>query len=341
MKKVSCVLMGLIIIFTLSGCGGAAAELALDGQLPWRVYSSITNPSTETMTYKIERFAGDVNAALVTASDSYLKFTLTEGNETFTNKNGKTETVQAARVKMEMEINYLTGLNIPDSGKTDRIEADVVFDLNYLGTIRSHRKVSIADREDVANPSYEMTTDYMAGTAKIIYADGEEKTLSVKKAPTPAYDNEMLFYLVRSLGTITGGGTAAFKVSNLYQCFLNNKYTASPFKQTTDSATADVEISQNIYDKMYDDENRYTKNSEEKTHYYAVCYQTVVGLNQTKSGPGTKLFFAKGLFENSVGATTKKVPVAIVNYEYAKATANLKWTQLCTLTDYSATGYYG
>ena len=341
MKKFFSVLTGLIMIIILAGCGGAAAELELDNQLPWRVYSSITNPSTETMTYKIERFAGEAGAVLVTDADSYLKFTLTEGNETFTNKNGKTETVQAARVKMEMQINYLSDLNIPDSGKTDRIDAEVVFDLNYLGTIRSYRKVAIADRQDAANPSYELTADYMTGTAKIIYAGGEEKTLSVKKAPTPVYDNEMLFYLVRSLATITSGGTASFKVSNIYECFLNNKYTAYSFKQTTDSGTADVEIDHNIYDKIYDDENRYTKNLEEKTHYYAVCYQTVVALNQTKSGPGTKLFFAKGLFENNVGATTKKVPVAIVNYEYANATANLKWTQVCTLTDYSATGYYG
>lgn len=331
MKKFSVLLTLIICISLMAGCSGTI-PLSFDQNRPWRIFSTIQSPCAEEMTYRVEIFAGTTDDTRITKDTSSYKVTLKEGKT-----NVGDEVVLTATVDTVMTINYRDDLDFADKGLTDTVETKVIFRLDNLSALYSYRKVTLADRAGEENNSYEVTMDYINKTSTITYKDGSTKTMKLKNS-SPVYDNEMMYYLVRSFSTIDVGASDSFKIVNGYENFLDGKYSATSLKASTEN-TVDVRVDKNIFDLVPTKEDAFEKTVDGETEYYLTCYRTQISLSSKKSGPPMFSYMSRGAFVSGGTNTTYKVPVALVNHQY-DIDGNTTYTQMCTLTDYSAYGNY-
>lgn len=332
MKKLSIIITAMIICFSLAACSGTV-ELDFDHKKPWRIFEADSSHCAETLTYKIERYSGDVSQnKLLTADTSSYTVTLSESTIDVGD-----EKINTATINSVMRVVYRNDIDTADRGLTDVITSSVTFRLTDFSTLYSSKRADIAQREGEEDLSYDLVTDYVNRISTITYGDGSTKTMKTKSSSV-IYDNETLYYLIRSLSTIESKGSASFSVVNMYENFLNGKYKSYSLNQTT-SKTIDVEVDKNIYDLVKNDEDRYMKENDDGTSsYYLTCYDTQISLNKTNRGPSFHSYMARGAFSYRNG-TTYKVPVALVNYTY-NIRGNVTSTQVCTLVDYSASGSY-
>lgn len=332
MKKVL-VFLSLILCFAFTGCSGTVA-LNFDSNRPWRIFSASTSACAEKMEYKVEIYDGTINDLLLTDESSSYVVSLVEGIT-----NVGTETTRTATVDTTLTVKYRDDINTKDSGLIDVIKTQVIFRLDNLSTIYSSRKVILADRAGVENNSYEVVTDYVEKIASIVYHNGTNDTMKLKVS-SPMYDNEMLFYLVRSLSTIKEEKSDMFKIANTYESFIRGKFATYSMKQVTEDLI-DVEVNKDIYDLVSTANDAYEKQDDQtnQTRYYLTCYRTQIGLNASKSGPSFYSYMSRGAFSKNGTNTTYKVPVALVNYLYDMDGETTR-TQICTLVNYSSSGNY-
>jgi len=329
MKKLA-VLLALFCSVFLVGCGGTA-QLSFDQKRPWKIFN---DRCKETMTYDVKIYSGTENDILLTTDDSKYEVSL---NEKLAVVGGESTVV--VEVQSTLTVVYRDDLDFADRGKRDVIETSAIFRLDNLSTLSSYRKATLEDREGKNNDSFELIMDYQNKTSSITYHNGEQKTMKLNPSKV-VYDNEMLYYLVRSFSTIKKGSSDSFKISNGYENFLRGKYSTYSLKQTTED-TVDVEVGSNIYDFVSSSQDSYTKELDGKTHYFITCHRTQIGLKSSKSGPSFYSYMSKCPFSLGAGGTlnTYKVPIALVNYEY-DLEGKTSRTQICTLIDYSAQGNY-
>ena len=331
MKKFSLLLTLILCLSLITGCS-ATIPLSFDQNRPWRIFSTIQSPCAEEMTYRVEIFSGTTDDVRISDDTSYYKITLKEGKTLVGTENTLTATVETV-----MAINYRNDIEFADKGLSDVIETKVIFRLDNLSTLYSYRKVNLANREGQDNNSYEIVMDYVEKASTITYYDGSTKNMKLKNS-SPVYDNEMMYYLVRSLSTTKVDGLDSFKIVNGYENFLGGKYSSTSLKASTEN-TVDVRVDKNIFDLVPTQEDAFEKQGENEKEYYLTCYRTQISLASKKSGPPMFAYFSRGAFVSSGTNTTYKVPVAFVNYEY-DIDGKTTYTQMCTLTDYSAYGNY-
>ncbi len=330
MKK-SAIFLSLLLCLLLTGCGGTPS-LSFDQNRPWRIFTALTSPCAESMRYRVEIYGGTVNDALLTDPSSSYTVTLTEGRTELSE-----ETALTATVNTVLTVVYRDDIEFADKGLTDVIETSVTFRLDNLSALYSYRKATLADREGKKNKGYEVRADYTQKTASITYPDGTGKTMKLKPSST-VYDNEMLFYLVRSLSTIKNKKSDTFRIANTYESFLKGKYSTYSLGQSTEN-TVDVEVNKNIYDMVQTKNDAYEKTVDDNTLYYVTCHRTQISLNSSKSGPAFFSYMARGAFSGNGTNMTYKVPVALISYQY-DLKGNTSYTQICTLEEYSASGNY-
>lgn len=301
--------------FSFAACSTEQAESSFDSPLPWHVSDS----SYEKLEYSVAIYdtqKSEKEGEREKIADGTMTFTLEEGKD-----KGYT------MLEMNFSVTYLkTDYAGDDAGLTDKIESSVLFEPNSLATKSMHKKVTLADRKDQDNLSYEITADYFdthKATFKYFKQDGaKEKTRSLPR--DTCRDNEMMFFVARAQ-SISKSSSTNFKMVNLYDTF-NTGETAEYRMAVTGSSERKTDLGDWVKDYGI---TAVTDEKSGKTSYPVTCITTSIQINNEKHGPSYTVLYAKDAFKAGT-AEHKKLPVKI---DYSSYSGNKPYR----LTSYTLT----
>ncbi|MDE5593233.1 MAG: hypothetical protein K2I75_04795 [Clostridiales bacterium] len=300
-KRFLCAALAATTAFSFAACSTEAAESSFDSPLPWHVSDS----SYEKLGYDVAIYntqKSEAEGERVEIAKGTMIFTLEEGAD-----QGYT------KLDMSFAVTYLNvdeaGI---DAGLTDTIESTVLFEPNSLAAKSMHKKVTLADRKDTKNLSYEIDADYFGthkATFKYFKQDGAEQKTHTLPNDT-CRDNEMAFFLARAQA-ISGESSTNFKMVNLYDTFNSGKTTEYRMVVNGNSERT-MDLGEWVKDYGIE---AVTDESNGKTTYPVTCITTTIGINDEKHGPSYTVLYAKNAFK--VGSTEhKKLPIKITYGSY-------------------------
>lgn len=219
----------------------------------------------------------------------------------------------------EYSLTY-TSVNAAYAGKTDTISGVVLFRTSAL-TPAFSEKTQVSE---TTNLSYTAIADYANGVNRFT-TDGNTSEVSITK-DTSAFDNEMLYYAIRSSSSLTAGGGASLSVHNSVYTGIDGKESSRNIDFATNSALAEVggiDENKDGFISRYFGDGEVTYYDEEVTengqtlHYkgYAMpAYYVNMQLNAQNRGAVRSLFYSSSGF-NYVGDTTSNVLMQIIDFE--------------------------
>lgn len=227
-KKLSGLALFFASILILVACSNNNAPLSSDtnGNAPWSAALEIG--SSEVVTYSITKELVDVNSGDRTLAGT--------GAATFSVSNVKGD-YQYPRSQLDFEFvleNNEKSLPI-DRGKTDKISSSVEFQNSAMAPIYSHKEVNIAERTDengnTTNTSYKIDTNYDIEEYDGIPKETSRYTAHGKDSKDMklggfenVFDNESLFYVIRSLKNMTLNKAISLNVAVPKDMFDHDKY---------------------------------------------------------------------------------------------------------------------
>lgn len=319
MKKIFCIVLGLISIFALAACGGTTPQITVDSPPPW---SSSANPADayERTEYKVEK-KNEITGETVANGTMVYELVLDH-------VGGENNNFAYSSITMNFELTYTDAATAADRGKTDRVYSKVIFQADALVPQYSEKAVTLEKRENSADKSYTLKNDYLSGKSELTTGE-ETKTLDFAgNSMVGVYDNEMLYYAVRSFSTTAAGSAAqTIKVTGFYDMHASGKYEAQSIRITcaAESALETLYFPQ-FGGKFIGDEQGSVS-----------ALKVNVSLNSSLSGPPIELKYSQTPFTVGENATTKKVLLSIKTFEYDISQAELQYTTVYTLSDYSVT----
>jgi len=191
----------------LAGCQQKDLTIVLDDPKPYG------NGVIETTEYSVKKSKFENNIEVVIATGT-LAFVL--------------DTTQSSvSLAMDFSLTYNDLADTVDRGKTDMIVSSAEFSKTAMSPLKSHKAVALEARTGQTDKSYEFDGDYLNKTATLTNADKTTQSLSLEKYKgTPnIFDNEYLFYAVRSATQLTSGQQFKFGLSVLFDSFQNDAYT--------------------------------------------------------------------------------------------------------------------
>ncbi|MDE7405443.1 MAG: hypothetical protein K2M89_01035 [Clostridiales bacterium] len=287
--------------FSFVACSTETAESSFDSPLPWHVSDS----SYEKLEYTVEIFnteKSEKESERIKIADGTMTFTLEEGAD-----QGYT------KLDMDFTVKYsnVDGAG-NDAGLTDKIESTVSFEPNSLAAKSMYKKVTLADRKDSKNLSYEITADYFdthKATFKYFLQEGaKQKTRSLPK--DTCRDNEMMFFVARAQ-KLSKDASTNFKMINLYDTF-NSGETVEYRMTVACTSTRKIDLKEWVQEYgIAAVENEKTG----ETTYPVNCYTTTLQINDDNHGPEYTVMYAKDAFK--VGEDEhKKLPIKISYSSY-------------------------
>lgn len=316
-KKTSFLIISMIFALLLcASCDACSSgSVTFVAKKPWddmpRLY--------ERSEYKIVEYSMKVEDGVsiddVKLSEGKLVFTLSDGPEGY------------AVLEMETEITYLDiEKNGADRGLTDKYFSRVVFNKITMNPSSSVKTVTLADRAGKGSDSFSLDIDYANGKEKLTFR-GETKERETGVSGQ-VFDNEQLFFLVRSLSALTLSGTQSFGMHVGLDAF-NYDISSYAMKMTVNSALQTVKLNN------WKGESAYGLELEGGVPVVE-CFTVSLGINSDKSGsPITATYSAKP-FAITQNITADKILTGFTTSSYEGENYEDARTTYYTLIDYDA-----
>lgn len=220
-------------------------------------------------------------------------------------------------------------------GVTDRINSTSKFRTDDLTAVSTEKNVVL---QSYPENSYSYVIDYENNTSLYTDYDGKEKTLKFGKGEY--FDNEYMFYYVRSLQKLSDSFTETINIVNWYDCFNAGKFKATSMIVNCSNRSEAVKLDDDLFAGFVANEDNTGKDDENKT---VSCYDVSISINGIKTGPELHAMFSKCGFATPYVAngedgvnTTKLVPVKYVTRETISSGYTTFYTDY-VLSDFSCT----
>ncbi len=316
MKKLFCLLLIVITSLSLFACGGSAPSFSVEVPAPWQSSAAVT--PFEKSVYSVQKV------------DKTTDTVIAEGTLTYTiDFDHKEETITYLSFDASFAMTYNDNAPVKDRGLTDTIASKTVFLGTALTPVSTVKTATLAPREgESANLSYTLSTDYKAGTSTMTL-NGVTSTLNfAKKNLSGVYDNEMLYYVIRSYPNLCElNSYLNFKLANFFDMHIADEYK-----------TYQIQIAPNLKQA---EETIYLPGLKGKfglSDEGAVkTIRITAEINDALNGPAIDLYYSKTPFVVGEGLTTKRALAYFSTFEYDVNKSALKYQTNYTLTDYSVT----
>lgn len=321
-KRFLCAALAATTAFSFVACSTETAESSFDNPLPWHVSDS----SYEKLEYTVAIYdtrKSEKESERVKIADGTMTFTLEEGAD-----QGYT------KLDMDFTVTYLDIDNAGvDAGLTDKINSTVSFEPNSLAAKSMDKTVTLADRKDTKNLSYEIHADYF-GTHKATFKYSYPEDAKVKTRSLPkdiCRDNEMMFFIARAQ-SMSKESSTNFKMVNLYDSFNTGKITE--YRMVV-NGTSERKV--DLGDWVQDFGIKAVTNEKTgKTTYPITCITTSIGISDEKHGPAYTVLYAKDKFTAGAGEH-KKLPIKISYSTYSSSNPYRMTTYTLTSCAFSKT----
>ncbi len=315
MKKFLCIIFALTVAFSLGACTGSAVPLSVDNPPPWS--NANTETAYEKTVYSIKKVDNASNEVIAEGTLTYvLEF----------DHKGENNNFNYSRLTMDMSVTYNDKAPEVDRGKTDTLHSKVIFQSDALVPQYSEKTVSLALRSGVNDNSYTLKNDYSTQKSELSMAGKEPSVIDFTgKSFVNVYDNEMLYYVVRSFSDIKAGGSNTFTLANFFDMHVKNKFSTYSMRFTCGEEGSEETVYLPFKGTFLDEQGS------------ATVLKVSVSINESLSGPPTELYYSMTPFKTGENTTTKKVLVSFKTYEYNLSTNDLKYTTEYSITDYSVT----
>lgn len=232
-------------------------------------------------------------------------------------------------------------------GKTDTIKSIVLFRNANLMPVFSYKKAELAS----SDISYSALADYVNGINKFTENDEARADISIKEN----YDNELLYYTVRSLTGIESGTSTSLNFHNSVESGVYGKEAVNNMAISVDTGSYYVNgidkndetgfVKDYLGDSVeYIDEEKKAQmeaeaaeEGEEKNISvgYAIPARIVsVGRNDQNRGPSTTLAYSSVDF-TYYGNVMKNVLLTVTGYEFDTDTKLISYMNMITIKDYT------
>ncbi len=218
MKKLFCLIFTLVLALCAVACSTTTEEVMVNPNLPW---SPEDRPETayEKVTYGIEKKTA--SGTLIASGE----MTYTLDFDHSEDVNG--ETMYYSKLTMDMFMEYNDSAPEADRGKRDTVSSSVVFHTTSLLAQRSEKTAVLADREGQTNYSYHLVNDYKTSTSTLTMK-GETSTIDFKKkSMLNVYDNDMMFYVLRSFTDLELGKSNTFNIASFFDMHINGTFATT------------------------------------------------------------------------------------------------------------------
>lgn len=302
MKKFITLLLTILCAAIICvGCAAAPqTQLSekFDKRKPWISHS--TNFISETTSYKVTKnFVKDEDTKIAVNDDSsYLKYTITRSYD----ESGSTFYTLKTDFKIKYNDSEYIDLNFRN--KTDAISSEAVFRGDNLAAVTTKKIVTL---ETSPQNSYSYEVDYNEGKANFT-SNNENSILTFEKGTY--YDNEYLYYIIRTFKTTDGAMSETFDIINWYECFLAGKVEKTPMVAAFYKSES-VAVPDNILTGFSGE----GKDSQNKT---IKCNTVQLRLNRVKTGAPIYLSYAATPYEETkdeVVYSSNKLLALIITFE--------------------------
>lgn len=352
MKKalalLGCVLLSGTFLFGCSltdmmGCGGTTVDPILS-QKPWSSSTDYEYISYGVTRYQVKATAdgsaytyGDVEAkgaystTLVTIAGNIYNSpeleTIKNRSEYFANNLADEDAKLLSAAPGAYSVLYTdysltyTDVNKAYAGKTDKMTSVVLFKTSSLLPAFSEK---IAATETSDN-SYTAIADYVGG--KNMLTTGGKTTETNIKKDSDSFDNELLYYVIRSSSSLAAGSGTSVTTHNSVYTGLNDSESKRSIYFSTNSALAKVSgidpdkdgfISKYFADGEVEYNAETKKTEDGQIEYYKgyalPSYYVNMQLSAQDRGAVRSLFYATSGF-NYVGDTTSNVLLQTIDFE--------------------------
>lgn len=311
MKKLAILLSALIVALCCVSCATTPNTLPeIDSPLPWLAYITL---SSEKCTYDVTKYYVDSNGNKyqVTDNSSHLEFYL--------ESTGDSEH-PLYTLTSNLKIEYLSDvessfLPVDFKGKTDSIYSKAVFNKD-LSAVSSEKEAIINTAQ--AN-SYYFTANYSTGKTSFAVSKSEYEAGNVTKefsfSPKTFYDNEYLYYYIRSMKGINNTSAYLnFNIVNWYECYINDKFQTLPLI-ATNQTTEGVNVNIDGFLDYFEDVGKDTDTNAVSCSHIDIA----LGGDLLGKGKALEAFYTTHPYRKDVnGRTTQtqKILTKMVNYEY-------------------------
>lgn len=246
----------------------------------------------------------------------------------------ETNTTDFLRLKMNFS------LSLADSENKDTLESEVIFTKSSLSPIWMHKKAVIAPRPNTINDSYELEICYNENYycrnyheeytspkgyySQYSFDNGNISELNIKNGDY--YDNEELFFVIRSMTDLKTGASLSVYITNGYEMFNQNKFFTYLISVVCGSSTVNVKMNDTITAKFSDE--KLAVNEDEKL---VPCILANAYINDKNRGAPIILYYAANPFDSpNTGFCLMKMETS----EYNSDTRSLAYKTTYELTDY-------
>ncbi len=314
MKKFLCLILSILFALPLAACGSAALPVAVDNPPPWSATASAAD-AYEKSVYSVNK----TNAAGETIAEGSVTYVLAlDHTDAETN-------FSYSRLSMEMSVTYNDKADSADAGKTDKITSFVIFQSDALVPQYSEKTIELADRDNALNNSYVLKNDYTAYKSELTMKGKETSVINFSgQSFVSVYDNEMLYYAVRSFTDVKAGGTNVFNLANFFDMHIKGEY----FNHNMNFSCSAEGSEETLYLPQFGG-----KYLDDQGSISAITVN--LSINDALSGPPIELKYSMTPFKVGENRFTKKVLVSFKTFEYDVGHSSLKYTTEYKLTDYT------
>lgn len=382
MKKVFVLIITLLLAaFAFTGCGSlfncgnTTATSTIMTEKPWK-----NNFNYEKVTYDISRYTvkysekdGEktFNTDRTIAEGTYtLTLTTIAGNvktseefaalgenadfgeyfgKNISGSDALTETPGAYSVLVaDYSLTYNDDEDNGDyKGKTDTISSIVIFRNATLMPVFSYKKADLAS----SGISYSARADYVNGSNHFEENGKATADVSIKEN----YDNELLYYIVRSHTGVSSGTSTSLEVHNSVETGVYGKEAVNNIGVSVDTGSyyvngIDAEdktgfVKSYLGDSVeYIDEEKKAEmeaeaaekgeESEVSVGYSIPARIVALGRNEQNRGPSTTLSYSSVDF-TYYGNIMKNVLLTVTNYQFDTDTRLVEYMNMITISDYT------
>lgn len=315
MKKLLSLFLCIITLLSAVGCAAQEEALAVDASC----FGNSANPASryEKCVYTVEKVNAQTNEKIADGTLTYI----------FDYDHTSESNIVYSSLTADFSITYLDSAPEADRGKTDTITSKTVFLASALTPSYSQKTVTLADREGKVNESYFLTTDYTNATSTLDWTacDRADSTLSLSaKSMSEVYDNETLYYVLRSFNNMKSSGSAHyFKVASLVDCHKAGKFEPTSIKFSTNAEGYEEALTFPALSPYLDEAGS------------LMAITATVSIDDSLTGPPIEIKFSATPFKTGESTSTEKVMVSLRTTEYDVMAQKKAFVTTYTIASYS------
>ncbi len=283
MKKIlSLIAIIAVTMALLVACAPAAAPQAAIGLKPWLAHR---NFKSEKCVYKVTKYVGDGSEAVTTDGELIYNLVKTSDSEYL--------------LTMDFSLTYGNSEFIDGAfrGKTDSIHSEAAFKTSTLGAIRTIKTVNCQSDPTL---SYSYEVDYVTADSDdkltAYFTDAFTNTKQIKFAKGDYFDNDYLYYYVRTLEKMSGSFNENINVINWYDSFRAGKPVVYPLIASCANKYENVKIDNaSLFGKFVPTE----ETPVDSQNNLVSAFNVSIVINGIKTGSVLNAFYSRNNYECS------------------------------------------